>query len=71
MGDPFQKLHSISASKREIMREIAHHQLPTPALEHSRYKWASPRTKPQRRQQQLILLTRTGSFWTPSQPSVP
>ena len=40
MGDPFQKLHSIAARRRDVMREIAHHQRPTPALEHSHYKWA-------------------------------
>ena len=42
MGDPFQKIHAIAARRREIMQEFAHNQRPTPALEHSHYKWASP-----------------------------
>ena len=71
MGYPFHKLHAIYSRRRDIMQEISHHKRPTPALEHSHYKWASPWTKPQRRHQQLILLTRTGSSWTPAQPSVP
>ena len=41
MGNPFQKVHTIAARRRDIMREIAHHQRPTPALEHSHCKWYS------------------------------
>ena len=42
IGYPFQKLHAIAVSRWDIMREIAHHQQPRSALEHSHYKWASP-----------------------------
>ena len=71
MGDNFQKLHAMDARRREIMQEITHHQRPTPTLEHTHYKWASPWPKPQRSHRQIILLTQTGSYWTPAQPSVP
>ena len=71
IGSPFHKLHAITARRQDIIWEIPHHQRPTPVLEHSHYKWDSPWPKPQRRHQQLISLTKTGSSWTHDQPSVP
>ena len=41
MGDFLQKLHAIGARRQDIMQEIAHHLQPTPALDHSHYKWDS------------------------------
>ena len=70
MGDPFQKLHNVPARRQYNMREISHHQRPTTAMEYSHYKWDSPWPNPQRRHQELILLNRTGSSWTPDQPPV-
>ena len=32
MGDPLQKFHAIDTKRRDIMREISHHQRPTTAL---------------------------------------
>ena len=68
MWDTFQKFHAIAARRWDIMPEIDHHQRRTPAPEHSHYKWTLPWPKPQRRHQKLILLTYTGSSWTPAQP---
>ena len=71
MVDPLHKLHAIASRRREITRKIAHHKRPTPKLEHSHYTWASTWSKTKNRHQQLILLTQTGSSWTPTQSSVP
>ena len=71
MGYHFQKSHAISARKQEIIREIAHHNQPTPALDHNHYRWDSALTKPRRIHQTPTSLTQIGYFLTHAQPSVP